>query len=47
VLGDLKEMGINGSIQDFTKTSNGKIPAGQLEVWIGDKVAGSPSSTGQ
>ena len=47
VLGVLKEMGINGSIQDFTKTSNGKIPAGQLEVWIGDKVAGSPSSTGQ
>ena len=47
VLAVLKEMGINGSIQDFTKTSNGKIPAGQLEVWIGDKVAGSPSSTGQ
>jgi hypothetical protein len=47
VLGVLKEMGINGSIQDFTKAGNGKIPAGQLEVWIGDKVPGAPSSPGQ
>ena len=42
-LGVLKEMGINGSIQDFTGMGKGKIPAGQLEVWIGDKVPVSAS----
>jgi len=47
VLGVMKEMGINASIQDFTKVGNGKIPLGQLEVWIGDKVSGTPSSEAQ
>jgi len=39
VLGLLKEMGITGSVQDFSGMGKGKIPAGQLEVWIGDKVS--------
>jgi hypothetical protein len=47
VLGVMKEMGINASVQDFTSAGNGKIPAGQLEVWIGDKVAGPPASAAQ
>ncbi|HMJ25420.1 MAG TPA: hypothetical protein VK475_06310 [Pyrinomonadaceae bacterium] len=33
----MKSMGFNVLTQDFTSSNQGKIPAGQIEVWIGEK----------
>ncbi len=37
ILGLMKEMGFDVNEQDFTASNQGKLPSGQLEVWIGDK----------
>ncbi len=37
IRGLMKDMGFDVSEQDFTASNQGKLPSGQLEVWIGDK----------
>jgi hypothetical protein len=39
ILGLMKNMGFDAAEQDFTASGRGKIPSGQMEVWIGDKQA--------
>ncbi len=33
----MQQMGFNVAEQDFTASNQGKVPSGQIEVWIGDK----------
>ncbi len=37
ILGLMQQMGFNVAEQDFTASNQGKVPSGQIEVWIGDK----------
>lgn len=38
----MKSMGFNVTTQDFTASNQGKIPAGQIEIWIGEKQGSLP-----
>jgi hypothetical protein len=37
ILGVMQKMGFDVKEQDFTAASQDKVPAGQIEVWIGEK----------
>ena len=38
----MKNMGFEAATQDFTALNRGKIPSGQMEVWIGEKQGPLP-----